>query len=151
MGFPGDSDSKESTCNAEDPGSSPGQKDPLEKEMVTHSSILAWENPMDRGAWRAIVCGVARVRHNLATKPSYLKTYPLCNWWSLLEKNHDSIPFLWTFGRLSWLLAIPTERRENICVHIYTYVCVYKTNTAFWAFVTTDNKSIGNSKNNKIW
>ena len=79
MGFPGDSDSKESTCNAEDPGSSPGQKDPLEKEMVTHSSILAWENPMDRGAWRAIVCGVARVRHNLATKPPYLKTYPLCN------------------------------------------------------------------------
>ena len=24
-------------------------KDPLEKEMATHSSILAWENPMDRG------------------------------------------------------------------------------------------------------
>ena len=30
-----------------------GQEDPLEKEMVTHSSILAWENPMDRGAWPA--------------------------------------------------------------------------------------------------
>ena len=27
------------------------------------------ENPMDRGAWRATVHGVARVRHNLATKP----------------------------------------------------------------------------------
>ena len=27
-----------------------GWEDPLEKEMVTHSSILAWENPMDRGA-----------------------------------------------------------------------------------------------------
>ena len=26
-------------------------------------------NPMDRGAWRAIVYGVARVRHNLTTKP----------------------------------------------------------------------------------
>ena len=26
-------------------------------------------NPMDRGAWRAAVHGVARVRHNLATKP----------------------------------------------------------------------------------
>ena len=34
-----------------------GQKDPLEKEMATHSNILA----MDRGAWRAIVHGVARV------------------------------------------------------------------------------------------
>ena len=27
------------------------------------------ENPMDRGAWRATVHGVARVGHNLATKP----------------------------------------------------------------------------------
>ena len=27
-------------------------------------------NPMDRGAWWAIVHGVARVRHDLATKPS---------------------------------------------------------------------------------
>ena len=25
--------------------SSPGQEDPLEKEMATHSSILAWEIP----------------------------------------------------------------------------------------------------------
>ena len=34
-------------------------EDPLEKEMVTHSSILAWEYPMDRGAWPATVYGVA--------------------------------------------------------------------------------------------
>ena len=27
------------------------------------------ENPMDRGAWQAIVHGVARVRHDLVTKP----------------------------------------------------------------------------------
>ena len=45
-----------------------GQEDPLEKEMATHSSILAW-NPTDRGAWQAAVHGVARVRHDLATKP----------------------------------------------------------------------------------
>ena len=28
--------------------------------MATHSSILAWEIPMDRGAWRATVYGVAK-------------------------------------------------------------------------------------------
>ena len=28
-----------------------GEEDPLEKEMVTHSSILFLGNPMDRGAW----------------------------------------------------------------------------------------------------
>ena len=36
------------------------QKDPLEKEMATHSSILAWEIPMDRGAWWVTVHGVAK-------------------------------------------------------------------------------------------
>ena len=37
-----------------------GQEDPPVKGMVTHSSILAWRIPMDRGAWQAIVCGVAK-------------------------------------------------------------------------------------------
>ena len=37
-----------------------GQEDALEKEMAAHSSILAWDKPMDRGAWRATVCGVTK-------------------------------------------------------------------------------------------
>ena len=37
--------SKESACNAGDPGSIPGWEDPLEKEMATHSGILSWEIP----------------------------------------------------------------------------------------------------------
>ena len=46
-----------------------GQEDPLEKEIATHSSILAWSKYlMDRGAWQAIVHGVARVGHDLVTK-----------------------------------------------------------------------------------
>ena len=32
-------------CNAADPGLIPGLEDPLEKEMATHSSILAWRIP----------------------------------------------------------------------------------------------------------
>jgi len=39
-GFPGGSDGKESACNAGDLGSIP-----LEEEMATHSSILAWRIP----------------------------------------------------------------------------------------------------------
>ena len=31
-----------------------GWEDPLEEGMATHSSILAWRIPMDRGAWKAI-------------------------------------------------------------------------------------------------
>jgi len=37
--------------------------------MATHSSILALGIPMDGGAWWAIVLGVARVGHDLATEP----------------------------------------------------------------------------------
>ena len=36
------------------------RKIPLEKGMATHFSILAWRIPMDRGAWRATVHGVAK-------------------------------------------------------------------------------------------
>ena len=36
---------KESACNAGDTDSIPGWEDPLEKEMATHSSILAWRIP----------------------------------------------------------------------------------------------------------
>ena len=37
-----------------------GQEDPLEKQMATHSGVLAWENPMDRGALQATVHRVAK-------------------------------------------------------------------------------------------
>ena len=43
-----------------------GQEDPLEKGMATHSSILAWRNPMDSGAWQAIVHGVAKSKTQLS-------------------------------------------------------------------------------------
>ena len=38
-----------------------GREDPLEKEMATHSSIIAWRIPWITGAWRATVHEVARV------------------------------------------------------------------------------------------
>ena len=44
MGFPGGLDGKESANDAGDPQSL-GQKDPLEKGMATHSSILTWRIP----------------------------------------------------------------------------------------------------------
>ena len=37
-----------------------GWEDPLEEDMATHSNILAWGIPMDRGAWRATVHEVTK-------------------------------------------------------------------------------------------
>ena len=37
-----------------------GWKEPLEEDMATHTSILAWRILMDRGARRATVYGVTK-------------------------------------------------------------------------------------------
>ena len=60
MGFFGGSDSKESTCNEVDLGSIPGLG---RSPGGGHGNPLQYsclENPMDRGAWRATVHGVAK-------------------------------------------------------------------------------------------
>ena len=54
---------KESTCKQEPQETqvlSLGWEDPLEKEMATHSSILAWRIPVDRAAWQDIVHRVTK-------------------------------------------------------------------------------------------
>ena len=44
LGFPGGSVVKNLPANQETWVQSLGEEDPLEKEMATHSSILAWES-----------------------------------------------------------------------------------------------------------
>ena len=56
MGFPVGSDGKASAYSAGDPGLIPGSGDPLQKEMATHSSTLAWkipwmEEPVGYSSW----------------------------------------------------------------------------------------------------
>ena len=43
-----------------DAGLTPELGRPLEEGVATHSSILAWRIPADRGAWQAMVHGVAK-------------------------------------------------------------------------------------------
>ena len=43
-----------------------GREDPLEEGMATHSSILAWRIPMDKGTWWATVPGVSKSRTRLS-------------------------------------------------------------------------------------
>ena len=60
MGFPGGSNGKEYASNVGDLG----WEDPLEEGVATHSSIIAWRIPMDKGAWQATAMGSQRVRHD---------------------------------------------------------------------------------------
>ena len=52
---------------------SPGQEDPLQEGMATHSSILAWRIPKDRGAWWATVHGVTNSQTRLNNKHKHIK------------------------------------------------------------------------------
>ena len=82
MGFPHSPVGKESAFNAGDSG----RKDPLEKEMVTNSSILVWRIPWIEEPSR--LHGVGRVRHNLATKsPPPKLLISIKEWCSKLKIN----------------------------------------------------------------
>ena len=78
-----------------------GEDDPLEKEMANHSSILAWEIPMERGAWRA-----QRIRHDLATKQQQnvsLSPFPVSSFIGLLPVIK---PCLWILCCVCWTKSL---------------------------------------------
>ena len=64
MGFSGGSDSKLSVCNAGDTVRPLGQENPLEEEMATHSSILAWKIPCTEEPDGLQTMGLQRVGHD---------------------------------------------------------------------------------------
>ena len=60
LGFPGGSDGKESACNTGDPGSIPGSGRSPGEGNGNPLQYSCLENFMDRGAWWAILNGVAK-------------------------------------------------------------------------------------------
>ena len=68
LGFPGGSVVKNLPANQETWVQSLGDEDPLEKEMATHSSILAWESHGQRCQVGYSVWGGKSVGRDLVTK-----------------------------------------------------------------------------------
>ena len=52
-----------------------GWEDPLEEDVATHPSILAWRIPMYKEAWWAIAHGVAEL--NMTEVTDHTRTYLL--------------------------------------------------------------------------
>ena len=67
LGLPRWLSDKESTCSAGDAGLIPGREDPLEKGMVIHSSILAWQSHESRSLVGYSSRGHKRIEHDLVT------------------------------------------------------------------------------------
>ena len=75
----------------------------LEKEMATHSSVLAWRIPRDRGAWWAAVYGVTQSRTLLKRLSSSSRQLNNNN-----NNNHQKCPFsfstfLLSMSRVIWV------------------------------------------------
>ena len=68
LGFPSGSAIKSPPAMQESRVPSLGQEGPLEKEIATHSSILAWQIPWTEEFGRLQSMGSHGVRHDLATK-----------------------------------------------------------------------------------
>ena len=76
LGFPGDSDNKESACNAGDLGSIPGSRRSPGEGNGNLLQYTCLESPLDRGAWWATVHGVAKSRTRLSDF-TFTFSYPL--------------------------------------------------------------------------
>ena len=73
MGFLHSLVGKSSACNAGDPGLTPGSGRSPGKGNGNPLQYSCLEKPMDRGIWQPTIQGVARVRHDLATKTKQTK------------------------------------------------------------------------------
>ena len=79
-GLPHGSGSKASALECEDPGLIPGSERSPEKEMATHSSILAWKIPWTEEPGGLQSMESQRVRHNWVTSLWYRETQLLDSW-----------------------------------------------------------------------
>ena len=113
-----------------------GWEDPLEEDMATHSSILAWRIPMDRGAWQGLQSmGSQRVGHDWVTKHTHTKSL----WLSCLqsqeqEKAHRSFASKshWANGSANQVLRkersggrgarnLPSQIHSPVSTYIYHF------------------------------
>ena len=109
LGFPGGSDGKESTCSARDPGLIPGsRRSPVEGNgnPLQYSCL---ENPMDRGAWQAIVHGVTKSGTRSVMSPS--RTISI---WGVLLQSHFSSVGLITYFRTNLTVNILYLSRDRM-------------------------------------
>ena len=112
LGLPGSSVGKESACRAGDLGSIPGWGRSSGEGNGKPIQYSCLENPMDRGAWQATVHGVARVRHDSATKPPQAPRSSLYSWLHIFRTSREpsepekpNLPHLrahWTRSVFHW-------------------------------------------------
>ena len=106
VGLPGGSDGKESACSAGDPGSIPGSGRYAGEGNGNPLQYSCLENPLDRGAWQATVCGVAKSRTRLS---NFTLIGMVLNWTFSNKKFHKSKTLFWKQGFSQHVLSFPIQ------------------------------------------
>ena len=124
-----------------------GQEDPLEKELATHSSILAWKIPWTEEPGRLQSMWLQRVRHDWATNTHTWYSSILTN--TIITKV-DLVTWLEVcclYHSLSWSSVFPTakatsfntlaECSQTCCEHmsLATLSCGNIKNNAIYGFI----------------
>ena len=81
-----------------------GWEDPLEKEMATHSSTLAWKIPRTEEPGRLQSLGSQRVRHDWTNSLSFLKKTSMSS--CLIHLSNMCFQCPWTFSYNSHYASI---------------------------------------------
>ena len=121
MGCPGDTSGKESVCQCRRPkrhGFSPWEEDPLEEEMATHSSILAWKIPWTKEPDGLQSRGSQRIIHDWANIQNYILLWP--GIWLLFI----NVPIMWGKSALILFIGYLSIYLSNLCVSVCIYKCV---------------------------
>ena len=108
--FPGDSDSKESACNAEDPDLIPGSGRSLGKGNGNPLQYSCLENFKDRGLWQATVHRVTRVRQDWLPN-TFTFSLSKCTI-QVMQLNHpQTTPPSQSVEKLSSMKSIPSAKK----------------------------------------
>ena len=111
--FPHSLMGKESAWKAGDPGPIPGLGRPHGEGNGNPLQYTCLENPMDRGAWRATVHGVARVGHDIATKPPTCEIQPQTHYLDLIKREHQINPNWKSFGKMTSLELFNKKKSQG--------------------------------------
>ena len=137
VGFPGGSDDKKISCNKGDPGSIPGLGRSSGKGNGNPLRYSCLGNRMNRGAWQAIVCGVAQswtwLKH-LACMPAYTCIFThshihvctlLCSVTHPCPTLHDCIFEARSPASSALADGLFTTKPSGKPIHGYVYVYMY--------------------------
>ena len=99
---------------------SPGQEDPLEKGMATHSSILAWRMPWTEEPRRLQSMGSQRVGYDWVTNTTTTIWY-VAFWVWLLSLSIIHLRFTHVFACIISSFIFIVELDYIICITVYSF------------------------------